>query len=74
MTATLYRIDPARNMSRFYRLDIAPDLFGKWCLCRSWGRIGSEGQGQQQAYDTEEAATAAASRLVRLKLKKGYAA
>ncbi|MEK4031906.1 WGR domain-containing protein [Methylocystis sp. IM3] len=27
----LHRIDPAKNMHRFYRLDIAPDLFGRWC-------------------------------------------
>jgi predicted DNA-binding WGR domain protein len=25
----LYRIEPARNMRRFYRLDIQSDLFGK---------------------------------------------
>jgi predicted DNA-binding WGR domain protein len=25
------RIDPARNMRRFYRLDIQPDLFGASC-------------------------------------------
>ena len=29
MTAvTLRRVDPVRNMSRFYRLDVQPDLFG----------------------------------------------
>jgi hypothetical protein len=41
---TLYRIDPARNMHRFYRLDIQPDLFGNQCLIREWGRIGRLGQ------------------------------
>jgi predicted DNA-binding WGR domain protein len=31
MTAvTLHRIDPARNMRRFYRLDLQPDLFGAY--------------------------------------------
>ncbi len=39
-SVTLYRIDPARNMQRFYRLDIQPDLFGNQCLIREWGRIG----------------------------------
>lgn len=33
---TLYRIDPAKNMHRFYRLDVQPDLFGAWCLVREW--------------------------------------
>jgi hypothetical protein len=41
---TLHRIDPARNMRRFYRLDVQPDLFGLWLLMREWGRIGRPGQ------------------------------
>lgn len=40
----LHRTDPARNMRRFYRLDVQPDLFGQWCFIREWGRIGSTGQ------------------------------
>ncbi len=43
-SVTLYRIDPARNMRRFYRLDVQPDLFGQHCLMREWGRIGRGGQ------------------------------
>jgi predicted DNA-binding WGR domain protein len=31
---TLYRTDPARNMARFYHLDLQPDLFGSWCVIR----------------------------------------
>jgi predicted DNA-binding WGR domain protein len=34
----LRRIDPARNMRRFYRLDMQPDLFGGVLLLRQWGR------------------------------------
>jgi len=49
---TLYRIDAARNMSRFYRLDLQPDLFGAWCLMREWGRIGQPGQVRQVPYPT----------------------
>jgi len=46
MTAvTLHRIDPARNMSRFYRLDLKPDLFGTWGVVRERGRIGRPGRG-----------------------------
>ncbi len=40
----LYRIDAAKRMHRFYRMDVQPDLFGQWCLMREWGRIGSTGQ------------------------------
>jgi hypothetical protein len=37
----LHRIDPARNMARFYVLSIQPTLFGGASLIRNWG--GSEG-------------------------------
>ena len=41
---TLFRTDPAQNMSRFYHMDVQPDLFGAWCFVREWGRIGRAGQ------------------------------
>jgi WGR domain len=45
MTALhLRRIDPARNMCRFYRLDIQPDLFGRILLMKQWGRVGTQGR------------------------------
>jgi predicted DNA-binding WGR domain protein len=39
----LHRIDPARNMRRFYRLDVQPDLFGGFALVKEWGHIGARG-------------------------------
>ena len=30
-------VDPARNMNRFYRLDVQPDLFGGVLLVKEWG-------------------------------------
>jgi hypothetical protein len=39
--ASLTRIRPARNESRFYRLEVWPDLFGHALLARQWGRLGS---------------------------------
>jgi WGR domain len=47
---TLHRIDAARRMSRFYRLDVQPDLFGQWCFMREWGRIGQGGQMRETPY------------------------
>jgi hypothetical protein len=38
---TLNRIDPARNMRRFYSLDVQPDLFGGFAVVKEWGRIGA---------------------------------
>jgi predicted DNA-binding WGR domain protein len=40
----LERIDPARNMARFYVLSIEPTLFEDLALVRRWGRIGSAGR------------------------------
>ena len=40
----LHRIDPARNMARFYRMSSTPSLFGDICLVREWGRIGRPGR------------------------------
>jgi predicted DNA-binding WGR domain protein len=41
---TLRRIEPARNMARFYAMDVQPELFGMWCFMREWGQIGRAGQ------------------------------
>jgi predicted DNA-binding WGR domain protein len=40
----LHRIDPTRNMARFYVLDVQPDLFGCILLVKSWGRVGGRGR------------------------------
>jgi hypothetical protein len=37
----LTRTDPARNMNRFYVVQVMPNLFGHWTVMREWGRRGS---------------------------------
>jgi predicted DNA-binding WGR domain protein len=49
----LRRVDPARNMSRFYRLDVQPDLFGGILLMKEWGRIGARGRMVAERCDNE---------------------
>jgi len=71
---TLYRIDPARNMHRFYRLNIQPDLFGNQCLIREWGRIGRLGQMRSTPYPTEDDAQVAFHKQRATKERGGYAA
>ena len=39
----LERVDPARNIARYYVLSIEPTLFAKHTLIRRWGRIGCLG-------------------------------
>lgn len=70
----LYRIDQARNMQRFYHLDIQPDLFGNHCLIREWGRIGRPGQARIIPYQTEGEAQVAFYKQRETKESKGYAA
>jgi predicted DNA-binding WGR domain protein len=75
MTAiTLTRSDPARNMHRYCRLDVQPDLFGAWCFLREWGRIGQSGQTRSVPYPTPHEAGAALDRQRRRKERRGYAA
>lgn len=71
---TLYRIDPARNMQRYYQLDIQPDLFGSHCLIREWGRIGRSGQVRITLYQTRDEAQKAFQKQQGAKERKGYAA
>jgi predicted DNA-binding WGR domain protein len=68
----LHRIDPARNMARFYRLSATPGLFGDICRVREWGRIGRRGRTRVDLYAREEDAAAAALVLVQTKMRRGY--
>ena len=68
----LNRVDPSRNMARFYRMQLQPTLFGEVTLIREWGRIGQAGTCRQDQYVTAEAARTALGRLHRAKLRRGY--
>jgi predicted DNA-binding WGR domain protein len=68
----LRRVDPARNMSRFYRLDMQPDLFGGVLLVKEWGRIGAQGRMVAELYDSEVLAADALERQADRKRRRGY--
>ena len=74
MTApiVLHRVDSARNMARFYRLQMQPTLFGGFTVMREWGRIGQAGSCRHDQYETAEAARVALDTLSRAKLTRGY--
>jgi predicted DNA-binding WGR domain protein len=69
----LRRIDPARNMHRFYRLDMQPDLFGGVLVVKEWGRIGAHGRMVAEPYDSEALAAVALQRQAERKRRQGYA-
>jgi len=73
-SVTLYRVNQARNMFRFYHLDIQSDLFGCQCFIREWGRIGRSGQTRIVPYPTITEAQAAFEKQMVAKEKKGYTA
>ncbi|RCW21162.1 putative DNA-binding WGR domain protein [Ciceribacter lividus] len=68
----LRRVDPERNMARFYLLAIQPTLFGGVSLIRNWGRIGTSGQVKVETYDRPDDAHRAYRRLERVKRRRGY--
>jgi predicted DNA-binding WGR domain protein len=68
----LRRIDPDRNMARFYSMSVQPNHFGEWALLREWGRIGSAGQLVSGRFASEQQAALAMAEYVKAKLSKGY--
>ena len=68
----LRRIDPARNMRRFYSLTVQPTLFGGASLIRYWGRIGTRGQSMVETFDTSGEACHAMERLEHTKRRREY--
>ena len=71
--ASLARIRPELNEWRYYRLEIWPDLFGRALLVRQWGRIGTEGRRRLDAHADPGAALNALAKIMRSKLRRGYA-
>ncbi|WP_268828310.1 WGR domain-containing protein [Sinorhizobium medicae] len=66
------RIDPIRNMARYYALSIQPTLFGESTLIRAWGRIGTRGQELHRHFASETEAVALLYEIARRKNAKGY--
>lgn len=69
----LTKVDPERNMKRYYRVMVQTTILGEWCLVRAYGRIGrSERIMPPVVCADEAAATRAAERLVARKKRRGY--
>jgi predicted DNA-binding WGR domain protein len=68
----LRRVDPAKNMSRFYSLEVERDLLGRVVLVRRWGRIGSTGKTRLDEHKGKGEALAALEALQIAKTRKGY--
>ena len=70
----LHRVDPDRNLARFYSMSVQSSLFGEWALLREWGRIGSAGRLVSGRFGSEQEAARAMAEHLKAKLSKGYEA
>ena len=68
----LTRIDPARQLQRFWLSMMTPTLFGGWSLVREWGCIGSPGTVQARSFDSEVEARRVERRSIRKRERHGY--
>ena len=69
---TLRKVDPPRNMARFYSLEVERDLFGRIVLVRRWGRLGTAGRTRLDEHKGEGEALAALVALEASKQRRGY--
>jgi predicted DNA-binding WGR domain protein len=69
----LTRSDPAKNMARFYAVDVWPTLFGEWALIAEWGRIGHSGTVKTEVFAARDDAEQAMQQRELKKRRKGYA-
>lgn len=72
MQTYLEKRHPAKNIARFYRMAVMPNLFGEWSLYREWGRIGQDGQVRLDWFEEEHQAIAAMLALEKSKRQRGY--
>lgn len=72
MASFFTRIDPVKNISRFYLVDVTPTLLGEWSVLREWGRIGSPGTVQRRSFEREDDARRAEQRSIRRRARHGY--
>ena len=72
MQSYLEKRDPTKNLARFYRLVVLPNLFGEWTLQREWGRIGQAGKVRCLHFPSKEEAARALLKLEAAKRRRGY--
>lgn len=68
----LHRIEPEKNIARFYLVKTGPSLLDSWSVIRFWGRIGGHQRHFVTACSSAQAATILAQRLVQRRLRRGY--
>ena len=71
----LERVEPERNMLRFYIVLWAPTLWKTWGVACRWGRIGENPRGERlHEFDSRDHALRLAAEVIELRLSHGYVA
>ena len=71
-TCLLYRATPRSCRPRYYRVEIAYNLFDEISVLREWGVSGSKGATRIDIFANLRHASEAADRLRNSALKRGY--
>ena len=72
MQLILERIDPTKNVARYYGLSVEATLFARNTFVRRWGRIGSTGRQRLEFFDNKESAGLTLDTWLARKRKRGY--
>jgi predicted DNA-binding WGR domain protein len=73
MLVRLEKVNHIQGQSTFYVISVEETLFGEWCVCRKWGRIGARGgQERRKYFDGLSDASAFAVAQKAQKQKRGY--
>ncbi len=69
----LAKIEPERNMARFYALDVQPTLFGDWALLKEYGAAsGATGSGARRPSGRSRLRKAALLGEFQRRIQRGY--
>jgi predicted DNA-binding WGR domain protein len=69
----LERIDPTKNVARYYVLSVEATLFARNTFVRRWGRIGSTGRQRLEFFDSRNSAGLTLETWLASKRQRGYA-
>ena len=67
-----HRVDPTRNMARFYMLSLEPTLYGEMVALGHWGRLGTGGQQNLSLQPTLAEAENVLARQIARRRRRGY--
>ncbi|MCY0154993.1 WGR domain-containing protein [Hoeflea alexandrii] len=66
------RIDPSKNMARYYVVSLSENLLREICVVRRWGKIGTRGQEKRHYFTRELDALKLLLDVLQTKRKRGY--